>query len=145
MGWSTSRMGRTVRLQPAERRAVLGAAALLVVVTPALKVLPMRRVRAGLGLVRRVRGRDGLSARRLGQLVEAAGAAVPGAHCLQTSLVGETMLRRRGLDATLHLGVRRRGSGLESHAWLEAGGVVVVGEAEREGFKELWVFTAESG
>lgn len=143
MAWSTSRLARTVRLPRAERRAVLGAAALLVVVTPALKVLSMKRVRTALGPARRLRADDELSPRRLGELVERVAEAVPGAACLSTSLVGEVMLLRRGHPAVLHVGVRRRGPDLEAHAWLEADGAVVVGAAEREGFQELWVSTAE--
>lgn len=43
-------------------------------------------------------------------------------RCLQSSLVLQRMLRRRGIDTALRVGVRMEGADLHSHAWLEAGG-----------------------
>jgi hypothetical protein len=42
--------------------------------------------------------------------------------------VAYTMLRRRGHDPSLRIGVRRGGSELEAHAWIECSGAVVFGE-----------------
>lgn len=41
------------------------------------------------------------------------------ASCLRESLVLYAMLRRRGAEADLRIGVRREGTALEAHAWVE--------------------------
>jgi hypothetical protein len=50
-----------------------------------------------------------------------------GAPCLPTALVAQSMLRRRGIASKLCLGVRRDGSALAAHAWLEIDRQVVFG------------------
>ena len=42
------------------------------------------------------------------------------------------MLVRRGHDAALRIGVRRPGTGLEAHSWVECGGNAVA-DPERDG------------
>ncbi len=49
--------------------------------------------------------------------------------CLIEALAVRMMLARRGFPATIHLGAGRRSSGdLHAHAWIEAGGQIIVGE-----------------
>ena len=51
------------------------------------------------------------------------------ATCLTRALCARIMLGREGQRTELRLGVARRDDGgLSGHAWLEAGGVVIVGE-----------------
>lgn len=65
-------------------------------------------------------------ARRLGGLVAAAARRLPGhPACLTRSVTLWYLLRRRGLPATLRLGVRTADAQLEAHAWVELGGQVV--------------------
>jgi hypothetical protein len=45
------------------------------------------------------------------------------ATCLHQSLRLQALLRRRGLDAQLKFGVRRDGTVIEAHAWVELAGV----------------------
>ena len=50
------------------------------------------------------------------------------ALCLQQAIAARTMLRCRGIDSTLHLGVGDpTGAKLEAHAWLDVGGREVTG------------------
>jgi hypothetical protein len=62
--------------------------------------------------------------------VDRAGRYVPGATCLSRSLALAWILRGRGVEATVRIGVKtagqhmRRGR-LEAHAWVEAKGVAV--------------------
>jgi hypothetical protein len=46
-------------------------------------------------------------------------------HCLERSAVLHLWLRRAGLPSELRIGVRRQGSGVAAHAWVELGGIVV--------------------
>jgi hypothetical protein len=55
---------------------------------------------------------------------------VPGATCLTQAIAARTLLARRGHSSTLHLGVAKEDGELKAHAWLEAGGRVVIGEFE---------------
>lgn len=48
--------------------------------------------------------------------------------CLQQAIAARTMLARRGIGTTLHLGVdRSKPARLAAHAWLDAGNVPVTG------------------
>jgi hypothetical protein len=50
--------------------------------------------------------------------------------CLPQAMAAKTMLARRGCGSTLHLGAGSDAQGkLIGHAWLVAGGIVVVGAA----------------
>lgn len=60
-------------------------------------------------------------------------------QCLAQGIAAKRMLRRRGVETTLHFGMRRRGSApagqplrpprdIAPHAWLQAGETVVLGE-----------------
>lgn len=45
--------------------------------------------------------------------------------CLRRSVTLARELRRRGLEATIHVGVRRGEHDIEAHAWVQTGTVVV--------------------
>jgi hypothetical protein len=62
-------------------------------------------------------------ARELARRIErAAGFRVYRVPCLARALLLERLLARRGLPATLRIGVRRPGAGpLDAHAWVECG------------------------
>jgi hypothetical protein len=63
--------------------------------------------------------------------VKAVGARVPWASCLTQALALRLMLERRGIPATLRIGVARTPEcSVEAHAWLECDGHIVIGEAE---------------
>ncbi len=93
-----------------------------------LRLLGFGRVRALLRL--RPRGEAPAAdaarlegARELARRVErAAGFRVYRVPCLARALLLERLLVRRGLPATLRIGVRRPGDGrLDAHAWVECG------------------------
>ena len=50
--------------------------------------------------------------------------------CLPRSLALHWMLRRRGIESTLRIGVRKRGDHLEAHAWVEQGGQPLLDDAD---------------
>ena len=45
--------------------------------------------------------------------------------CLHRSLALWWLLRRRGFDSSLRLGMRRHDGRFEAHAWVEHGGVIL--------------------
>ncbi len=62
-------------------------------------------------------------------LTNAAGRRVLGSHpCLPKALVVECLLKRRGLDASLRIGVTKSAEDqLLAHAWVEHNGDIVIG------------------
>ena len=99
---------------------VVEIAALLALSSLASRMLAPRRY---LGWAHRSLGSrprpDAAELRRLVRLVEAVDERLPGgAHCLRRALVLCVLLRRRGVPATVEIGVARRDGGIIAHAWL---------------------------
>ena len=55
-------------------------------------------------------------------LVAVASRCVPTAHCLARCMAAQVLLARQGYSTTLQIGVRKLGSRLDAHAWLEYDG-----------------------
>jgi hypothetical protein len=125
-----------LRLPGGERRCLVEAAWWLGLARLALLVLPFRRIAPWLS--RQPRGArpdlDPVFARAIRRAVTTAARHVPwSATCLPQAMAAKMMLARRGCASTLHLGVARTGAdGLFAHAWLEAGGRIIVGEQGSE-------------
>jgi len=122
------------------------AALLLTLVAVAVRVLPYQTVRRWLdryvrtGAPRTVRVKantastvrlkaDTTYARQIAGTVSAVARRL-GTKCLPNALAADAMLRRRGYESHMRLGVRPPASAahpLESHAWVEHDGIVVLG------------------
>lgn len=60
-------------------------------------------------------------------------------NCLPQALVGQKLLRRKGFDVQLKIGVlKNRNDLLAAHAWLEYQGQVILGDLQ--GLKQFTVF-----
>lgn len=127
MGWLAE-----IRALPAdERKVVLAAAAMLVVARAGLALMPLPALRSLLERMALVEARSlrGVPAGRLGRLVAGVSRRLPvPTTCLSQAVVCEALLARAGNRATLKIGVMRepRG-GIASHAWVECGRIVVIG------------------
>jgi len=81
-------------------------------------------------------------ASEIGHMVEAVARAMPfRALCLQQAVAARRMLRRRGLRATVSLGVNldpagraTPGQGTAAHAWVEVGSQVINGDGDLENY-----------
>jgi len=63
------------------------------------------------------------------------------AVCLQQAFAALLMLRRRGLAATVHLGLTREDAGnLKAHAWSYSGKMPVTGDAQARDFVPVATF-----
>lgn len=70
--------------------------------------------------------REHNEARELEQIAAIAGSrGVVAATCLRQSLFVHWILRRRGFDSRLKLGVRRSGNAFDAHAWVELEGLAL--------------------
>jgi hypothetical protein len=106
------------------------AAALLAAMRIALRLSSVRRVHAVLAATS-ARRRSPLApgtidGHRAAALVAMADRGVGlGTTCLHRSLTLWWLLRRRGVDANLHMGIRQSAGRIEGHAWVEAAGLVL--------------------
>jgi hypothetical protein len=122
-----SRLMRFLALDSADRYILLVSSFLLPVFWLGLRLFGLARFHA---LVTRSPARPGYLApgeiRTLAQLVNVAARYSPfAATCLTRSLLLEWMLRRRGVDSQLRIGVRLTRGSLDAHAWVECDGVPV--------------------
>ena len=118
---------RMLRLPRTELVLLLSALRLVVGIRIALWLFPYDRVRRFL-MRERTATVSNISARKIAQIVDAAGRRVPGATCLTRALAAETLLKQRGHGADLRIGVSKGSANrLGAHAWVESGGVVVIG------------------
>ncbi|MEL6477990.1 MAG: lasso peptide biosynthesis B2 protein [Pseudomonadota bacterium] len=78
--------------------------------------------------------------RRFASTVERVAERMPfRAQCLQQVIATRRMLRRRGLGATIYLGVAREGD-LSAHAWIMVGDEVISGDTSVDGFAVIGTF-----
>jgi transglutaminase superfamily protein len=112
---------RLRELSAPELRLLLAASALLPAMALRLRVEGLSRLRSR---VERVSGgRDALSIDRVARLVDIAARHSPvRVGCLPRALALQWLLRRRGIEADLRLGVRKEGDRLDAHAWVEHAG-----------------------
>jgi len=132
-------LARFLQLPAADRKLLVRAGALLLSVRLGLWLLPYRVVMLlALGAAA-AGGRPAcLRPERIAWAVATAARLGPGATCLPRALVAESLLRRMGYAATLHIGVTKGDNGtIEAHAWVEYLGKVVVGKAGVERYAAL--------
>lgn len=132
----STKVGRFLRWSRPERRAYLQALALSWAVKGGLTFLPFRTVR---GLLERLATRgvssqgedDETATERIVWAVRTANRRVPGTTCLVRAMTTQVLLRRRGIPASLRIGVAKDDvGGFRAHAWLESGGRVLIGGSD---------------
>ncbi len=87
------------------------------------------------------------AAQRIGRVVETVSRYTPWeSKCLVQAIVGKIMLRQRGINNTLYLGVgRNEGKSLVAHAWLRCGERIITGGRGRERFAMVGKFADGGG
>jgi hypothetical protein len=119
------------RLAPADRKLAFAAIALLIIIRFALWTSSFKRVTGfvrTLGRTRRVQ--RGFSPWQVAWAVRLASRYVPRATCLCQALTTQILLSWYGHASRLNIGVASAQT-FEAHAWVECGGNVVIGGAER--------------
>jgi hypothetical protein len=139
-------LARFFALPAVERRRACEAALLLLVVRIVLALLPLPWALRLFGVAQGTTGSgrvDPEQAALVAQAIARAARHVPfRAVCLQQAFAALLMLRRRGLAATVHLGLLREGSELKAHAWSRCGDVPVTGLPAAQGFTPVAAFVA---
>lgn len=149
MKFPGERLQKFFRLSPRERVFLIEAWCGLFGIDLALRCLPFPRVASFCGRPRAIKT-DGNApshppAARLAWLVAVAGEHNPlGTTCLKEALVLSWLMSRRGMAATLRIGVARRHGSLNAHAWLEHDGRIILGGADAAAYGPLAPLTGES-
>jgi hypothetical protein len=120
---------RFVALDWRERRLLMALLVALPILRVALRRVGYTRTRAaierwtGRHPKRAPSRRDMETAESLAELAKIAGRKAPlAATCLPQALAVHAVLRRRGLDPELRIGVRKADERFEAHAWVELAG-----------------------
>ena len=117
-------MSHRQRLMLIEAALFLGLARLALLTVPFGRIAPWLRRSPDSGAC------DAETVLAVGDAVTIAARNVPwNAVCLPQAMAAKAMLARRGQGSALHLGAAKASDRLTAHAWLVAGGEVVVGEA----------------
>lgn len=127
------RVTRLLALSSRDRRLLVLAVVVQPLVRLALRALGFRRCHLALRRLAPGTRRSEATTRapleeatRAAQLVHSAGLhGLLDRGCLTHSLTLWWLLRRRGIDSEICIGVRKVGNRLEAHAWVECSGTVV--------------------
>lgn len=134
----------------AERLLLLEAFALLGVARLLVLTMPFRWLAGSLGehmaqSAPEATPDDLRCARLIGQAVRSAANNTPWQSvCLPQAVAGQWMLKRRGIAATLYLGVAKadaRPEQLAAHAWLRCGETIITGSAGHRQFTVVATFS----
>jgi hypothetical protein len=139
-----AKLARFVALPAGEKFRTVEAAFYLLAVRLAFGLLPLPRALQIFGITQSRTGRGRISATEaelIGRAIGRAARHVPfRAVCLQQAFAALLMLRRRGLVATVQLGLMREGDELKAHAWSHCGEVPVTGVDRADGFEPVAAF-----
>ena len=126
-------------MSPTERRLVGEATVMLALARLVVLTVPFRFLASWLRRRPETASCDTHLLRAVGKAVTVAARNVPwNAVCLPQALAAKAMLARRGCGSALHLGATFDPKGkLIAHAWLVAGGQIVVGAAGIAGMSPL--------
>jgi len=130
-------ISRFLQLPSRQQAMAVEALFTLVVVSIALRCLPYRSWRAELGTpAGSPPAADAIAtAREVGRSVVAVARNLPGRpQCLAQALAARAMLKRRGIDSELNLGVNKDRAAINAHAWLAVGKQIVTGGPDVSAF-----------
>lgn len=122
-----------IRLSATDKSLVITAAVVLGIIRLSLWLIPFHVLRRTLIKLNRAprKGSDPDDAlRRIAWAVSVVGSRFPGS-CLVQALAAQLMLGRRGVLATLRIGVALDEEGaFRAHAWLESSGKIIIGGSQ---------------
>jgi Transglutaminase-like superfamily len=120
-----------IRISAADRRLVCEAGLILALARLTVLTVPFRVLAPWLRRAPETACCDAQLVRAVGRAITIAARNVPwNAMCLPQALAAKAMLARRGCGSAFHLGATYDSNGnLIAHAWVVAGGQVVVGTA----------------
>lgn len=136
------KLGRFLGMTNHQRLLLLEAALLLGAARLVLVTVPFARIAPWLQRAPDSPEPDTATVLDVRQAVTVAARNVPwNAVCLPQAMAAKAMLARRGQGSALHLGAgKAEAGGFMAHAWLVAGGEIVIGEAGAQAVTPLTRF-----
>jgi hypothetical protein len=133
-------MSRIPRLS--ELPVLLRAGLWICAVRLGLWLVPLQKLRGAVAFLTREnrRNRGACSLPQFVWAVSAASRLVPRATCLTKAVALHILLRRAGLQSSIHFGVAKEGERFEAHAWVESQNRVVIGEFESNRYVPMMVW-----
>lgn len=128
-----ARLARFLGKSRAERRLFARAAVLQILAAIAVRLLPFARVQRLLAVAAAIGPRPAPSGgvdARVVQAVHGVSSHLPGSSCLTDALVAQSLLARSGCKTRVCFGIARQRPDhrpIDAHAWLEHGGIIVIG------------------
>ena len=122
-----------------ELRLVAGAAAWVCAVRVGLWLVSFRKLQHAInfltgGVTKRA---SGTSVAQLSWAVSAASRYVPQATCLTQAIALHAQLKRAGFQSRVRIGVAKEAGKFESHAWVENGDKIVIGNIETQRYAPI--------
>ena len=113
-------------LPAGEQALLLQSVAGLTFTAATLRLFGYKRVQRWLRRKQSVRSSAGLDeARRRALAVQRVARRLPYATCLPRSLTLWWLLQRQGIEADIHVGVKKEDGELKAHAWVECQGTIL--------------------
>lgn len=133
------KLGRFLHMTIGQKMLLIEAALCLAAARLVIVLVPFRHVAPWLQRAPHSPDCDADTVQAVREAVTVAARNVPwNAVCLPQAMAAKAMLARRGQGSALHLGAGKADDGgLLAHAWLVAGGKVVVGEEGIAGMAPL--------
>ncbi len=76
---------------------------------------------------------------RIGTLIRVLSPHMPWrCKCIEQAIAGNLMLRIRNIHSNLHLGLDKKDTGLDAHAWLSCGESIITGHHESGKYTEIY-------
>jgi len=141
------RIRQLLGLTPRECRLLTRTTLLVAAVRIALWTLPLAYVCRSLSRRRAAASElAGIPGTRLAWAVQVAARRIPCATCLTQALALQYLLGQAGHESCVHIGVARKAPGpLESHAWVECGGEILIGDnGQLARYSPILVLSTES-
>lgn len=140
-------IGALLRRSPSDNLYIIQAGVLLSLASVAGRAVPFKYLAPHLGAYLEESSSEesphgAVTVARVRRAVMVAASSLPWMpSCFAQAITAKIMLRRRGLQSTLYLGVACEGKQMYAHAWLRNGTNVVTGAEERERFSPVAWFT----
>jgi hypothetical protein len=146
------RLAKFARLPGPDRLLFLEAALWLGIARLAIRLVPFRRIAPFLGKhmtesPQRIAPAHRRFAERISWAIKTARRHMPWeGRCLVQAMAAKGMLKLRGFQSTIYLGLAKEGEveNLKAHAWLRTGDMIVVGTRGNDRFTVVSTFAEES-
>jgi hypothetical protein len=135
------------KLSWSDKKLLFETVILLLWVKLMIKLLPMRWYATRLGQQHAITPTGSLPAHahdvfKLSRAIVRCRKIIPGTNrCYIEAITAKILLKRRHMESTLYIGVKKENNKLTAHAWLRCGSIYVTGKLEMDQFITVNTFS----